>query len=381
MGAWSWASDATRLSRAFGGCSKLKSHHNFARLRFKTGCLFIQSRPSIHKRAYVPNTGTGCCGVSRGGPSSHVDLMRKPNLALSSRLPAQRTGRHEYFREDGASDEELLEGLLQMRKPEEGAVGSVYLIGTGPGDPELLTLKAIRLMKEADVVLYDRLVSEDILQLVNPQAFMVYVGKQQSYHTRTQLEIHGLLKLFATEGKATVLRLKGGDPFIFGRGGEEVEYLLERGVKVYTVPGITAASGISAELGIPLTHRGLATSVRFLTGHAREGGQTDIDEALQTCVDPHTTLVIYMGLGTLEYTSRTLIADGLSPMTPAVAVERGTTPEQRTVWATLGELYDAVRDVELVSPTLIIVGKVVALSPQWHQHQEQSRDNDSKFAC
>lgn len=250
--------------------------------------------------------------------------------------------------------------------------GRVFLVGTGPGDPELLTLKAVRLMEEADVVLYDRLVSENILGLVNPGALMVYVGKQQSYHTRSQEEIHKLLQVFASEG-ATVVRLKGGDPYIFGRGGEEVEYLEARGVKAVAVPGITAAAGISAELGIPLTHRGLATSVRFLTGHAREGGQNDIEEALSTSYDAHTTLVIYMGLGTLKMTSQTLIQRGLARSTPAVAIERGTTPQQRTVWAPLEELYPKVEEVGLRSPTLIIIGKVVSLAPDWkvlHSNQD-----------
>lgn len=248
--------------------------------------------------------------------------------------------------------------------------GSVYLVGTGPGDPGLLTLKAIRLMQTAHVVLYDRLVSEDILRLVNPSALMVYVGKQRSYHTRTQPEIHELLRTFAAEGGATVVRLKGGDPYIFGRGGEELLYLEERGVKVYAVPGITAAAGISAELGIPLTHRGLATSVRFLTGHARDGGQAALDEAVATACDPHTTLVVYMGLGTLRRLSEELTMGGLGADTPAAAVERGTTPEQRIVWATLGTLGDEVERAQLKSPTLIVIGKVVALAPGWRQAQE-----------
>ena len=243
----------------------------------------------------------------------------------------------------------------------------MYLVGTGPGDPGLLTLKAVRLMQTAHVVLYDRLVSEDILRLVNPGALMVYVGKQRSYHTRTQPEIHELLRTFAAEAGATVVRLKGGDPFVFGRGGEEAEYLQQRGVAVHCVPGITAAAGISAELGIPLTHRGLATSVRFLTGHAREGGQAALDEAVATAVDPHTTLVVYMGLSTLRRLSRELTDGGIDPETPAAAIERGTTVEQRIVWATLGSLADETDAAALESPTLVVIGKVVALALGWQR--------------
>ena len=222
-------------------------------------------------------------------------------------------------------------------------------------------------MQTAHVVLYDRLVSEDILRLVNPGALMVYVGKQRSYHTRTQPEIHELLRTFAADAGATVIRLKGGDPFVFGRGGEEAEYLQQRGVSVHTVPGITAAAGISAELGIPLTHRGLATSVRFLTGHAREGGQAALDEAIATAVDPHTTLVVYMGLSTLRRLSAELMNGGLNGSTPAAAIERGTTLEQRIVWSTLGGLADETDNAKLESPTLVVIGKVVALALGWQR--------------
>lgn len=251
--------------------------------------------------------------------------------------------------------------------------GAVYLVGTGPGDPGLLTLKAVRLMQTADVVLYDRLVSPDILDLVSQSAVMIYVGKQQSYHTRTQDEIHGLLCAFASNAGATVLRLKGGDPYVFGRGGEEVQYLRERNVNVYVVPGITAAAGIAAELGIPMTHRGLATSVRFLTGHARDGGQAALDEAVATAVDPHTTLVVYMGLATLGRLREELMAGGLPEKIPAVAVERGTTIDQRAVWAPLNKLVEEVESAKLKSPTLIVIGKVVALAHGWQCYQDTGK--------
>lgn len=197
---------------------------------------------------------------------------------------------------------------------------------------------------------------------------MVYVGKQKSYHTRSQEEIQELMNVFAAElGPGTsVVRLKGGDPYIFGRGGEEIEHLQSRGVESYSVPGITAAAGIAANLGIPLTHRGLATSVRFMTGHAREGGQSDIDSAMATAFDTCTTLVIYMGLGTLESTVDTLIRGGLPSDMPAVAVEKGTTPDQRVVWSPLEDLYQQVSEAGLISPTLIIIGNVVSLARGWN---------------
>lgn len=241
--------------------------------------------------------------------------------------------------------------------------GVVYLVGTGPGDPGLLTLNALQLMQTADVVLYDRLVSPEILELVNGSARMVYVGKQSGFHTRTQDEIHQLLEEFASAG-ARVIRLKGGDPLIFGRGGEEIDYLQQRGIAVHVVPGITAAVGIAAELGIPLTHRGVATSVRFLTGHSREGGDEPA-ELVANAADPNTTLVVYMGLATLPSLTEALLAEGLSPTTPAVAVERGTTSHQRRVFSRLADLPDATRSAALKSPTLVVIGACVALSPLW----------------
>lgn len=192
----------------------------------------------------------------------------------------------------------------------------------------------------------------------------MYVGKQQGYHSRSQEEIHELLHCFAAAG-ACVVRLKGGDPFVFGRGAEEAQYLEARGILTFVVPGITAASGISALLGIPLTHRGVATSVRFLTGHAREGGNEDLDATIAAQVDPHTTLVIYMGLNTLPELVRQLTADRLACDTPAVAVERGTMRDSRICHGRLAQLPALTSTAALRSPTLIIVGSVVALSPGW----------------
>ncbi|GMI77958.1 urophorphyrin methylase 1 [Hibiscus trionum] len=269
----------------------------------------------------------------------------------------------------------LLEVLKHKRESCSGHVpnngpGNVFLVGTGPGDPDLLTLKAVKVIQKADLLLYDRLVSNDVLDLVGPDVRLLYVGKTAGYHSRTQEEIHELLLSFAEAG-ANVVRLKGGDPLVFGRGGEEMDFLQQQGIQVKVIPGITAASGISAELGIPLTHRGVAISVRFLTGHSRKGG-TDPLFVAENAADPDSTLVVYMGLSTLPSLAQKLIHHGLPPDTPAAAVERGTTPQQRTVFAELKDLADKIKTAELVSPTLIIIGKVVALSPFWPQSSKQA---------
>ncbi|KAI8028660.1 Siroheme synthase [Camellia lanceoleosa] len=196
--------------------------------------------------------------------------------------------------------------------------GNVFLVGTGPGDPELLTVKAVRVIQSAHLLLYDRLVSNEVLNLVGDDARLLYVGKTAGYHSRTQEEIHELLLSFAEAG-ATVVRLKGGDPLVFGRGGEEMDFLQQQGIQVQVIPGITAASGIAAELGIPLTHRGVANSVRFLTGHSRKGG-TDPLFVAENAADPDSTLVVYMGLSTLPSLAFKLMHHGLPPNTPAAAV-------------------------------------------------------------
>lgn len=276
-----------------------------------------------------------------------------------------------------------LKNLLQVlrEKREEGGdgergkggPGNVFLVGTGPGDPELLTLKALKVIQNADLVLYDRLVSNDVMDLVGSDAKLLYVGKTAGYHSRTQEEIHELLLSFAEVG-ANVVRLKGGDPLVFGRGGEEMDFLQQKGIQVKVVPGITAASGIAAELGVPLTHRGVANSVQFLTGHSRKGGADPLFVA-ENAADPDSTLVVYMGLSTFPSLVLKLIHHGLPPDTPAAAVERGTTPQQRIVLAELKDLADKIASEQLVSPTLIFIGKVVALSPLWPHScsQETSR--------
>ncbi|KAI0523198.1 hypothetical protein KFK09_005592 [Dendrobium nobile] len=260
-----------------------------------------------------------------------------------------------------------------------GRPGSVVLVGTGPGDPELLTLKAVWAIERADLILYDRLVSNDVLSLVGGNARLLYVGKTAGYHSRTQEEIHELLLNFAEAG-ANVVRLKGGDPLVFGRGGEEMDFLQRQGIEVKVIPGITSASGIAAELGIPLTHRGIANSVRFLTGHSRNGG-TDPLYVAENAADPESTLVIYMGLSTLPGLASKLMKHGLSPKTPAVAVERGTTPQQQTVFAELEKLVSEVKLANLVSPTLIIIGQVVALSPLWPRSSEEQSELQMRHSC
>lgn len=277
-----------------------------------------------------------------------------------------------------------LKKLLQVLKAKRETVtgnikrgpGNVFLVGTGPGDPELLTLKALRVIQSADLLLYDRLVSNDVLDLVSPNARLLYVGKTAGYHSRTQEEIHELLLSFAEAG-ATVVRLKGGDPLVFGRGGEEMDFLQRQGVEVKVIPGITSASGIAAELGIPLTHRGVANSVRFLTGHSRNGGKDPLFVA-ENAADPDSTLVVYMGLSTFPSLASKLMHHDLPPTTPAAAVERGTTPQQRVVFAELKDLAGKISLHQLVSPTLIIIGNVVALSPLWQAGTEEKALVDSK---
>lgn len=247
--------------------------------------------------------------------------------------------------------------------------GEVYLVGAGPGDPDLLTFRALRLMQQCDVVLYDKLVSEPVMELVRRDADRVYVGKQRDRHTLPQEDINQLLVRLAKEGKR-VLRLKGGDPFLFGRGGEEIETLAENGVPFQIVPGITAACGVSSYAGIPLTHRDYAQSCLFATGHLRDG-TVDLDwEALAR---PRQTIAIYMGLVGLPEICRQLIGHGLPETTPVAVVQQGTLPQQRVVIGTLATIAQQVEQVELKAPCLTIVGEVVNLRNKLAWFEPQTR--------
>jgi uroporphyrin-III C-methyltransferase len=235
----------------------------------------------------------------------------------------------------------------------------VALVGAGPGDPDLLTLKALRLIREADVVVYDRLVSPPILALIPVGTSRIFAGKIARNHHVPQAAINALLVGLARSGRK-VVRLKGGDPFLFGRGGEEAECLAAHGIAFEIVPGVTSASGCTAYAGIPLTHRGLAHGVRFVTGHAKEDIDLNLD--WRALADPDTTLVLYMGRIHVERIADELIRHGLARATPAAIIVNGTRPDQLTLITTLDELPARVADLDMAAPTLIVIGRVVALA-------------------
>jgi uroporphyrin-III C-methyltransferase/precorrin-2 dehydrogenase/sirohydrochlorin ferrochelatase len=249
--------------------------------------------------------------------------------------------------------------------------GEVYLIGAGPGAADLLTFRALRLMQQADVVVYDRLVSADILDLARRDSEKIYVGKQRDNHTLPQESINELLASLAKSGKR-VARLKGGDPFIFGRGGEEIETLMQHGVSFQVVPGITAASGCASYAGIPLTHRDHAQSCTFVTGHLKDGS---INLNWTQLAAPNQTIVIYMGLVGLEHICQSLIAHGSSPDLPIAVVQQGTTTNQKVVTGTLSTLATIISDQDIKPPTLIIIGTVVTLRAKLNWFQTKSIPN------
>lgn len=279
------------------------------------------------------------------GPFAEMVLAGKDQAAKDHLERLLR--RDEYDSDDSGSVQAAMEEVA----------GEVYLVGAGPGNPDLLTFRAMRLMQQADVVVYDRLVSPEILDMVRRDAARVYAGKERSNHALPQESINDLLVRLAKEGKR-VLRLKGGDPFIFGRGGEEIETLSSQGIPFQVVPGITAASGAASFAGIPLTHRDYAQSCIFVTGHLKDGS---VNLDWDMLARPNQTIVIYMGLLGLPVLCAQLAAHGLPTTTPAAIVQQGTTQNQRVLTGTLETLPRLTAEAKLTPPTLIIVGEVVKL--------------------
>ena len=269
--------------------------------------------------------------------------------------------------------ESLMDSLLDeaIADGDKPPIGEVYLVGTGPGDPDLLTFRALRLMQQADVVLYDRLIGEGILNLVRRDARRIYVGKCPNDHTVPQEEIGKMMIRLAQEGKR-VLRLKGGDPFVFGRGGEEIEALSENGITFQVIPGVTAATGCAAYAGIPLTHRDHAQGCIFVTGHEKDG---ELNLNWNSLIQPRQTAVVYMGLSSLGAITAGFVTHGADPATPAAIIENGTREGQRVITGTLATLPGKTAKAGIKSPALIIVGSVVMLREKlsWFAETKQEQ--------
>jgi uroporphyrin-III C-methyltransferase/precorrin-2 dehydrogenase/sirohydrochlorin ferrochelatase len=281
---------------------------------------------------------------------------------------------HVYAGRDDIA-EQTLKALIADETPESLTRGEVYLVGAGPGDPELLSFKALRLMQQADIVFYDRLVSKQVLALVRKEAEQVYVGKQRAWHAVRQEEINRLLLEHAQQGKR-VLRLKGGDPFIFGRGGEEIETLAAENIHFQIVPGVTAASGCATYAGIPLTHRDYSQSCVFVTGQLKQG---ELDLNWSALVQPNQTVVVYMGLAGLAELTKQLLEHGMPADKPAALVQQGTTSNQKVWTSTISELPALAEKEQPIAPTLIIIGEVVELQRQlaWFDTKTDSKGSFS----
>jgi uroporphyrin-III C-methyltransferase len=256
---------------------------------------------------------------------------------------------------------------LRMNKLNKLEAGKVWLVGAGPGDPDLLTIKAARLIAAADALVYDHLVGDGIMELARPDARRIYAGKEASKHTLPQGSINQLLVQLARQG-LSVVRLKGGDPFIFGRGGEELETLVASGIPFEVVPGVTAATGCAAYAGFPLTHRDHAQSVTFVTGHLKDG---TVNLDWPSLVRPRQTVVFYMGIGAAEEICRQLINHGLPSLTLAAVIRNGTQPDQKTILATLGTLPHCIVESGIKPPALIVVGSVVSLHNKLNWFEKQ----------
>jgi uroporphyrin-III C-methyltransferase/precorrin-2 dehydrogenase/sirohydrochlorin ferrochelatase len=286
-------------------------------------------------------------------------------VAAKVAAPRRRAFWERFF--DGPVAAKVLEGdeagareamAAALNRPQtEQQPGAVHIVGAGPGDPELLTLRALRLIQDADVILYDRLVGDGILDLARRDALRLYVGKAKADHAVPQEEIEARLIAFAREGK-TVVRLKGGDPFIFGRGGEELEAVRAAGIPVFVTPGVTAALGCAAAAGLPLTHRDAAQALTFVTGHAKGDAEPDLDWAALAALGH--TLVVYMGVGKAATIAARLIENGRAPSTPAAVIENGTRADQKIFKGTLRDLARIVRDGGVEGPAILVIGEVAA---------------------
>tara|TARA_R110002110_G_scaffold415612_7_gene652345 strand:+ start:151332 stop:152750 length:1419 start_codon:yes stop_codon:yes gene_type:complete len=253
---------------------------------------------------------------------------------------------------------EAMLSRINRRRADTPVNGHVDIVGAGPGDPELLTIKALRVLQDADLVVYDRLIGDGVLDLVRRDAERIYVGKARSNHSVPQDEINELLVAHARAGRR-VVRLKGGDPFVFGRGGEEMERLRAAGISAAVIPGITAATGCAASAGLPLTHRDHASAVTFVTGHGVDG-EPDVDWT--NLSGPRHTLVVYMGVSRAGHLAEQLVGHGRAPDTPIAIIENGTRPDERVITGTLATVPSLVRTAQVGAPTLIVIGEVAALA-------------------